>query len=648
MKKIIRTASLALVLLAQTAVAQTSMNMTKLTSWDDPAIPANSFGDQYSDCWGFANASGEYAIMGSSTFIHIFNVTNPTAPVEVVRFNGGTNTAWREFRTYGNYLYAVTDQTNEGLRIFDLSGLPNSAPQVLQTTAFFTRCHTIHVDSVAKRLYCAGTNTRSNGLIVLSLTNPANPTLLASVPLTPGGYVHDCYVRNNKVYASHGNNGLFVWNFANPTTPVLLGSMISYPEKGYNHSSWMNVAGSHLVMTDETHNTGVKMVSVSDLDNIAVVDTFRSALLGPNQTNSIAHNPCVRGDFAYLSYYHDGIQVWDISNPTDVQRVGYFDTDTTNTNYNSYAGPWGIYPYLPSGTIVGSDMKNGLFLLQLNSNCRPPTTLTFSAKTANSIKLTWNAVPGALKYRFRYRQIGTQNWTVVTTGTSRTKYISYLAPGTSYEVQMATQCAYGWTGYAKLYPFTTLTTGTCDMTSGTWVSAVTTTTATVTWRKVGGAIGYQLNHRKQGVTAWKNVNISPGTDTSHVITGLQAGKAYEFRVASKCSAQQFSPFTQPLAFNTQSSLAAEPVFEKTTASDLPDIAIYPNPTADELHIVLPNASAMPGLQVEILNAAGQRVHDGAFDEEGHLIFDLEDLPGGIYTCRVRADAQVRVQQVVKL
>ena len=33
--------------------------------------------------------------------------------------------------------------------------------------------------------------------------------------------------------------------------------------------------------------------------------------------------------------------------------------------YNGYFGNWGNYPWLPSGTIVASDMQNGLYLLKL-------------------------------------------------------------------------------------------------------------------------------------------------------------------------------------------------------------------------------------------------------------------------------------------
>ncbi len=126
----------------------------------------------------------------------------------------------------------------------------------------------------------------------------------------------------------------------------------------------MDDSGDNIVFTDETHDRGVKTVSVSDLGNIHVRDIFRSALLRPGDTASIAHNPIIKGDRIYLSYYHDGIQIWDMSNPDSVYRLGYYDTEPNNTTYSGYKGAWGVYPLLPSGIILGSDVVNGLFILE--------------------------------------------------------------------------------------------------------------------------------------------------------------------------------------------------------------------------------------------------------------------------------------------
>ena len=64
----------------------------------------------------------------------------------------------------------------------------------------------------------------------------------------------------------------------------------------------------------------------------------------------------------YLGYYHDGLRIFDISAPSNPVQTWMYDTYLPN-NHNSYKGAWGVYPYLPSGNIIVSDMQSGLFIL---------------------------------------------------------------------------------------------------------------------------------------------------------------------------------------------------------------------------------------------------------------------------------------------
>jgi hypothetical protein len=82
-----------------------------------------------------------------------------------------------------------------------------------------------------------------------------------------------------------------------------------------------------------------------------------------------------------MSYYQDGIQIFDISNPASPVRTGYFDTDTLkgqNDNYSNpaYHGNWGAYVDLPSGNIIANDMQNGLYVLDANIALSVPETNT--------------------------------------------------------------------------------------------------------------------------------------------------------------------------------------------------------------------------------------------------------------------------------
>jgi choice-of-anchor B domain-containing protein len=364
-------------LIAMSIQAQDSLNMSLLYRYDPDTIPTNG-SREFNECFGYVTLEGEeIAILGSSGRVHFFDVTDPANTYEIAWFTGGSITTWRDMKTYKDHVYSVCDACTEGLMIFDMEDAPNSVTLSNQTTAFFGRSHNIFIDECPGRLYSMGTDSLSGGLVVLDIeTDPDNPILLKNMTL-PGGYVHDMYIKDNLAFCNHGGNGMYAYDFTDLDNPILLGTLTDYPQSGYNHSSWVNYEGNTLVLCDETHNRGVKTVNIEDASNMYVEQVFRSTLLAPADTASIAHNPLVRGNIAFLSYYHDGVAAYDISDPTDVQKVAYYDTEPNNTSYGGFTGCWGVYPFLPSGNILASDMTRGLHVLSLENLDLAPSNITF-------------------------------------------------------------------------------------------------------------------------------------------------------------------------------------------------------------------------------------------------------------------------------
>ena len=360
------------VLFFQNQNAQVSMNMTLLDNWDQSGL-------SYNDVWGYVDGSGtEYAILGSRSKIHFFEITGSNTLSLIDEFSPGATSTWRDFKTYGNYAYACTEG-NEGLLVYDLSNLPTSVSLSHQITTDFNRAHNIYIDEAMGKLYVVGSNTQSNGLIIYDVTtNP--PTHLASVPLPGPGYVHDIYVRNDIAYCSHGNDGFFIWDVETPTSPSVMGSFTA--ESGYNHSSWVTPDGNTAFYAREV-GVGLPMtaIDISNVNDISVISNFKYPLLAPTHVNNVPHNPYLVGDYLYTSYYEDGVQVFDVSDPANVTVAGYYDTYPANTQYNGYNGCWGTYPFLPSGKILGSDGVNGLFLLETNFSSVPPLVLNFVSQT---------------------------------------------------------------------------------------------------------------------------------------------------------------------------------------------------------------------------------------------------------------------------
>ncbi len=353
-------------ILASAVVAQDSLNVRSLFHWDDAAIPIGeaNLQNQYNEVWGYAANGREFAFIGSTVGLNVFDVTDPVNSVLVDQVAGrfaGSGVVHRDYKVHAHHLYAVCDQGPSSLQIFDLQYLPDSVHLVYDSDEFFFRAHNIQVDTVNARLYTCG---GSNPFSVYSIADPADPVRLSNLEQDVHwwggavGYVHDCFVRDNIVWCND-EDGMHVLDFTDPQEPVLLGAITSYANAGYNHSGWMNDAGTLYVMADETHGSPLKFIDATDVTDLEVGSTVTTGV----HPASVVHNPFFTGDKVHVAYYHDGYWSWDVSDPDQPALLGFYDTNLA-PNGNTFRGAWGVYPYLPSGNMLVSDMQTGLWVLR--------------------------------------------------------------------------------------------------------------------------------------------------------------------------------------------------------------------------------------------------------------------------------------------
>lgn len=368
--------------------SQVSYNTKLLGRWSNDSLPmlSNPENMRFNELWGYYDSarSREYIIMGSIDSVYFFDVTNPASiklcDVEAGRVKGCIN---RDFQTYSHYAYAVSDQGKGSLQVFDLQYLPDSVHKVYDSDTLGFRTHTICV--YKNIMFMCLNNIASKGLLpmrVVSLAKPDSPAFLADfkAPIVGGNplfdQVHDMIIVDDTAYLSCGNAGLFVYDFRNPLAPVYVNSLQVYPEKGYNHNSWKSNDKKHLIFTDENQGLGVKLYDISDPLLPRLKSVFRS------HTGAMAHNPFIKGNnTVYISYYQDGVYMFDFTVDTDPKVLAYYDTYPENTAYTGFQGCWGVYPYLPSGNVFASDMTHGLFALRMN------TTGIASAQNEGSLSL---------------------------------------------------------------------------------------------------------------------------------------------------------------------------------------------------------------------------------------------------------------------
>jgi choice-of-anchor B domain-containing protein len=359
---------------------------TELFHWEDSTLVASTaHNNTYNECWGFEINSHEIAVIGSTAGTHFFDVTNPNTATEVAFVAGaytGTGVIHRDYHDFEGYLYVVCDEGSlSTLQIIDITNLPNSVSTVYDSNALLTKSHNIYIDTTSAKMYSCGTNSTMQ---VYSLNSPQNPILIYSY----NTYVHDAYIINDIAYLNCGSNGLIIEDFTMVDTigdqPTQLATFTSYPDAGYNHSGWLNENKTIYAMFDENHGYDVKLLDVSDLNNISVLSIFNSGV----DSQSMAHNGIIKGDLLFISYYHDGLRVFDISDPLNPIQTWEYDTYSSN-NYAGYKGAWGVYPNLPSGNIIVSDMQTGLYLFE----CGTPTAIIEN-------KLTHNLFPNPTQHQF--------------------------------------------------------------------------------------------------------------------------------------------------------------------------------------------------------------------------------------------------------
>ena len=347
------------ILFTTTIQAQDSENINLLYQWSvDTLIGSEAFENVYNEVWGVVVDDREYAIIGSTAGTHFFDVTNPSTASEIAFVAGrvvGDEIIHRDYHDYQNYLYTVSDEGLSSLQIIDISTLPDSVSVVYDSSDLFYRSHNIFIDTAKARLYT------TNGDIY-TLENPIDPKFLYNTSLLSS---HDVYVENDTAYINTGTLGFVIVDFSQTTlenqSHEVIGTLPTYPDQGYNHSGWITPDGNYYAMADETWGMRMKMLDISDFSNIEVVALFGSGV----DENSIPHNQIINGNYLYTAYYHDGFYVHDISDPFTPILIGYYDTFDPD-HHESYMGAWGVYPFLPSGNILISDMQTGLYLFEVN------------------------------------------------------------------------------------------------------------------------------------------------------------------------------------------------------------------------------------------------------------------------------------------
>ncbi|MGB7203670.1 MAG: FG-GAP-like repeat-containing protein [Pyrinomonadaceae bacterium] len=359
--------------------------------------------------WKFSDiyADGNIAVMGSYNCrgVFIYDVSNPDAPVLSSWYNPTPNLQFLEAIVIGNRGYFGAGGGTDGVHIVDLTNPSNPVLLGKVNSTIGGGYNTIHemmvFDHSGSRYLLENSNSTGNrNLRIINVTNPAAPTLKWEFLSSDGGWVHAMHIRGNRLFLSGftSSSRIDIYDMTNlaTQTPVLLGSVMVGNDR--NHSAWTNETGEYIYSARELSNGDLRVFDIRNPAQPLLIRSIQAAGLNINAISP--HNPVVMGNTLYISWYQAGVQVFDITDPTNPIRQAQYDTyqpefapseEETKLLENAepwdifcgsnsfggnalpgtYGGNWAVFPFLGANKVLAGDLNAGLVVLDASAISAP-------------------------------------------------------------------------------------------------------------------------------------------------------------------------------------------------------------------------------------------------------------------------------------
>lgn len=333
------------------------------------------------DSWGWTDPldGKEYAIICLNEATAFIDISDPLSPIYLGQLPGNSpdHTTWRDAKTYQNHVYIVSEDSNHGMQVFDLTRLRDVAnPPVIfdedNIYENFGSCHNIYINEETGFAYAVGTSTYGGGAHIIDISDPANPVEAGGYPAD--GYTHDAqiviydgpdsdYTGQEIMFASNENEIVIV-DVTDKSNMIQI-STIDYVNYSYVHQGWLTEDHRYFLLGDETDELDFGFNSRTMIFDFEDLDSPSLDFIYEGTTGATDHNGYVVGDKFYLANNGAGLRVMDISDIANgnMEQVGFFDTYGSDNN-PGFTGSWNVYPFFESGNIVISDRAEGFVLVR--------------------------------------------------------------------------------------------------------------------------------------------------------------------------------------------------------------------------------------------------------------------------------------------
>lgn len=401
----------------------TKLNINLVSTVKPSANPLS-----YGDVWGEGDIACLGVWLGYNTYnygVGIYSISNPAAPVLLSVYRASSvNDNQFELGALRNRIGYFGSWSGGGVHIVSLTNpaspvfLSRIGANTGTVTNGFDRVHTLFLER--DYLYLAAHVVGITSVKVFNIADPFAPVFLQNIVTTNTTRVHQITVgqkgASTILYTSGWGNGgsspgqTDIWDVTHVGTQPAqwLGRIYS----GYNsHSSWPTPDGNTLIVCREVAGGDVRFYDIANPaaipSNAVPLVTITPASMG--LPNDIPHNPVIVDNLLFLSWYQNGIQVFDITDRTAPVRVGFYDT-YPGAATSSFQGNWGVFPDLGLNKLLLSDIQTGLYVMDATplltpTNNYPPLIVkspsNLTATQGLNAVLSPVITGSALAYRWR-------------------------------------------------------------------------------------------------------------------------------------------------------------------------------------------------------------------------------------------------------
>lgn len=195
-----------------------------------------------------------------------------------------------------------------------LLSIPKDAPSETEETLSITKVgyidtggDTCDVEVVDGIAYVS--DMRANALKIINVSIPSNPVLLSSYEVSGN---HQLAVKGDIVYITDHDQGLVLLNVTNASHPVFISR---YSDSGEINDIYLMDGTAYVIDQDD----GLEIVDISDPTNLTKLGSFNYGSVGYH-TDVI-----VQDNIAYLADQDKGLYIVDVTDPTNILELFHYE-----------------------------------------------------------------------------------------------------------------------------------------------------------------------------------------------------------------------------------------------------------------------------------------------------------------------------------